>query len=272
MPLDCRHHPLHAGLLTLISSLAMGGSAAPARAHPHIWVEVETTIVQERGTFSALKQRWTFDEFYTAGAIDGLDTNKDGKLDSSELAELAKVNMEGLKEFDFFTFATLGGQRLTLGDVKDYLLEHVEVDNPPGPEPVALTDGQQPGSGKSEDNSFWSRVWRSILGKPATTTSKPRVLALTFTVPLTQPVLLEADGFEVATYDPAFFIWFDLAKTKPARLSADAPPECKAEVKAAGKSVDDLQRLGESFFNQMGGAAMGAQTAKTIQVSCKKSS
>ena len=57
-------------------------------------------------------------------AIEGLDANKDGKYDRAELAELAKVNVDGLKDFDYFTFPVLAGQPLKLGEARDYWHEH----------------------------------------------------------------------------------------------------------------------------------------------------
>jgi ABC-type uncharacterized transport system substrate-binding protein len=108
----------------VIAALACAGTAAPAAAHPHVWITVETTLLHEKGAFIGFRHKWTFDEFYTAMAIEGLDKNKDGKYDRQELAELAKINMDGLKEFSFFTFPTLAGQPLKTGEARDYWLEH----------------------------------------------------------------------------------------------------------------------------------------------------
>lgn len=98
----------------------------PADAHPHVWVTYETTVVYERGAVTSFKQKWTFDEMYAAMAIQGLDANNDGKYDRKELAELAQVNIDGLKEFDYFTFPKLGDTPLKLGDPKDYWLEYTD--------------------------------------------------------------------------------------------------------------------------------------------------
>ena len=57
-------------------------------------------------------------------AIEGLDKNKDGIYDREELAELAKVNIDGLKDFAYFTFPALAGKELKLGEARDYWLEH----------------------------------------------------------------------------------------------------------------------------------------------------
>ena len=92
------------GLLAGLATLA-GVLAGPAAAHPHVWITVETTLMYDQGAFSGLRHKWTFDQYYTAMAIEGLDKNKDGKYDREELAELAKVNIDGLKEFAYFTTA-----------------------------------------------------------------------------------------------------------------------------------------------------------------------
>jgi ABC-type uncharacterized transport system substrate-binding protein len=97
----------------------------PAQAHPHVWITVETTLLYERGAFVGLQHKWSFDEFYTAMAIAGLDKNQDGKYDREELAELAKVNVVSLKDFGYFTFPALAGQALKVGEAKDYWLEYV---------------------------------------------------------------------------------------------------------------------------------------------------
>src|SRR6185503_7410802 len=117
---------LSASVIGLIASLAMltGALVGPAAAHPHVWITVETTLMYDKGGFSGLHHKWTFDQYYTAMAIEGLDKNKDGKYDREELAELAKVNIDGLKEFAYFTYPVAGGQEVKVGEARDYWLEH----------------------------------------------------------------------------------------------------------------------------------------------------
>ncbi len=111
---------------TLAAALVGVGLAGPASAHPHVWIVFETTVLYDKGTFTGLRHKWTFDEFYAATAVEGLDKNKDGKYDREELAELAKVNIDGLKDFAYFTFPALAGQELKLGEARDYWLEYVD--------------------------------------------------------------------------------------------------------------------------------------------------
>jgi ABC-type uncharacterized transport system substrate-binding protein len=108
------------GLAMVVAMLAF---CVSAHAHPHVWVTVESTLLSERGAFTGLQHKWTFDEFYSAMAVEGLDTNKDGKYSREELAELAKVNVTSLKDFGYFTFPMLAGQALKVADPHDYWLE-----------------------------------------------------------------------------------------------------------------------------------------------------
>ncbi|MCC7252231.1 DUF1007 family protein [Hyphomicrobium sp.] len=97
---------------------------APAGAHPHVWVTVETTVVYEGGSITGLKHKWIFDDMYTAMAIQGLDANGDGQYSREELAELAQVNIDGLKEFGYFTVAKLGKTVVKSKPPVDYYLEY----------------------------------------------------------------------------------------------------------------------------------------------------
>lgn len=106
------------------AAMALLAALLPASAHPHVWVTVETTLLYDKGAFVGLQHKWTFDEFYTAMAVEGLDKNKDGTYDREELAELAKVNIDSLKDFAYFTFPALAGQAVKLGEPRDYWLEH----------------------------------------------------------------------------------------------------------------------------------------------------
>jgi ABC-type uncharacterized transport system substrate-binding protein len=105
-------------------ALALAASFGPAAAHPHVWVTVETTVVYDGGKITGLQHKWTFDDSYTEMAIEGLDANKDGQYSREELAELAKVNIDGLKEFGYFTVAKLGETRVKAKDPVDYHLEY----------------------------------------------------------------------------------------------------------------------------------------------------
>jgi ABC-type uncharacterized transport system substrate-binding protein len=111
-------------LTAMIALAGIFGGGIAAIAHPHVWVTYETTVVYDKGTLTGFEHVWTFDDMYTAMAVQGLDKNNDGQYDREELAELAQVNMDGLKDFDYFTFPKLNEAAVKLAPPKDAWLEH----------------------------------------------------------------------------------------------------------------------------------------------------
>jgi ABC-type uncharacterized transport system substrate-binding protein len=110
-----------------LPALAVSGllaSALPAAAHPHVFVTAEAEVLFEGAQVTGVRHRWTFDEAYSAFATQGLDKNNDGKLDDTELAELAKVNVESLHEFGFFSVLRMNGRKQAFKQPVDYRLTH----------------------------------------------------------------------------------------------------------------------------------------------------
>jgi ABC-type uncharacterized transport system substrate-binding protein len=101
-------------LLVAILGLATGNLA---QAHPHVWVTMQTELVYAPdGSITGIRHAWAFDDMFSAFATQGLDSKEKGKFTREELAELAKVNVESLKEFDYFTYATADGAKAELTD------------------------------------------------------------------------------------------------------------------------------------------------------------
>jgi ABC-type uncharacterized transport system substrate-binding protein len=106
---------------------AWTGLAQTARAHPHVWATVRSEIVfGPDHKITGIRHAWTFDEFYTAMAVQGLDADGDGVYSKEELRPLAQVNVESLKEFDYFTFVRLGkdDKPLPLKEPVDYWIDY----------------------------------------------------------------------------------------------------------------------------------------------------
>lgn len=95
-----------------------------AVAHPHVWVTMNSSVVYDaQGEMTGVRHKWVFDDMYSAFAIQGLDQKVKGQFTTEELQPLAKVNVESLKEYDFFTFGKADGKELAFTDPKDYHLE-----------------------------------------------------------------------------------------------------------------------------------------------------
>ncbi|MFN0218502.1 MAG: DUF1007 family protein [Hyphomicrobium sp.] len=212
----------------LVGGLWIAATATPVLAHPHVWVTYETTVNYDKGAVTGVSHVWTFDDMYTAMAIQGLDKNGDGAYSREELAELAQTNMDGLKDFSYFTFAKLANADLKFSGPEDAWLEYVNG-----------------------------------------------ILRLHFRLPLAQPVLAEAEGFNYSIYDPSFFIAFEPEKTDAVKVSS-APQGCTAALvdPSADQSAEQTKRLGDAMAQNLGGdlaAGMGSYgTAMTVRVSCKK--
>lgn len=105
------------------SILAIVSLPVAASAHPHVWVSVRSQFTFDGDNLAAIRHSWTFDAAYSQYAIQGLDTNGDGKLEPAELADLAATNVEGLHEFDFFTKVKANGKAITFTKAVDSAME-----------------------------------------------------------------------------------------------------------------------------------------------------
>jgi ABC-type uncharacterized transport system substrate-binding protein len=105
---------------------ALAAQTALGRAHPHVWVTMHTELqLGQSGEVVALRHKWTFDQFYTSYAVEGMDTNGDGIYSEEELKPLAQTNVEALKEFEYFTYAFVGKTKAALKEpTTDYRLEY----------------------------------------------------------------------------------------------------------------------------------------------------
>ena len=215
--------PLRLQRAAIAAALILAGSAA-AEAHPHVWVTASSKVIYDRDAVAAVEHSWTFDEFYSTMAVQGLDKNNDGQYSREELAELAQINMEGLKEFDYFTAGRRGAEKLEFAAPVNAYLDY--------------TGG---------------------------------ILTLNFRLPLKEPAA--SKDFSFATFDPAFFIAFELAKDYPVTL-AGAPPTCSIALRddeqaASPQAPDANQTLAGAFSQQFGGASV--LTTKWASIQCKNS-
>jgi ABC-type uncharacterized transport system substrate-binding protein len=111
-------------LRVLIAALLTLAFAAPAFAHPHVWVTMKSEVVYAPdGTVTGVRHAWSFDDMFSAFATQGYESKVKGQFTREELAPLAKVNVESLKDFDYFTYATVDGNKIRMTDpLPDYYL------------------------------------------------------------------------------------------------------------------------------------------------------
>ncbi|MDO9411770.1 MAG: DUF1007 family protein [Pseudolabrys sp.] len=108
----------------LIAALLSLAFAAPAVAHPHVWVTMNSEVLYAPdGTVTGVRHAWSFDDMFSAFATQGYEGKVKGEFTREELAPLAKVNVESLKDFDYFTYATVDGNKIRMNEpLPDYYL------------------------------------------------------------------------------------------------------------------------------------------------------
>jgi ABC-type uncharacterized transport system substrate-binding protein len=105
----------------IVSAMVLLATASQARAHPHVFIEMTSDVVfNGDGLINAINVEWVFDPDYSSMATEGLDANKDGMMSTDELAPLAKENVDSLKEWSYFVYARLNGEKLKWPDVTEY--------------------------------------------------------------------------------------------------------------------------------------------------------
>ena len=113
-------------LRLLLAALASIAITTQVSAHPHVWVTSTSELIYAPdGSVTGIRQHWAFDDMFTAFALQGTESKEKGKYTREELAPLAKVNVESLKEYDYFTYATVDGKKTPLEPpAPDYWLDY----------------------------------------------------------------------------------------------------------------------------------------------------
>jgi ABC-type uncharacterized transport system substrate-binding protein len=98
----------------LFLCLVAAMTATPAKAHPHVWMDVKADyVIDADRQLTAIAITWTFDEFYTAFAVADFKKQPDGGYAQKDLDSLLKVNIDNLKdpEWHYFTDIVQKGKK-----------------------------------------------------------------------------------------------------------------------------------------------------------------
>lgn len=199
-----------AGLVGLFLSTITGF------AHPHVFVEARSKLVfDDDGNAIAVKHAFRFDDAFTAFAIQGFDTNGDGVYSRDELAELAKINIESMADFGYFTFGDNARIELDFDVPTDFWLE------------VAKVPIEQYWAMKPED---FKAMQEDAEQHGITPIESVDLLELHFTLPLKDP----SDALQPITldvYDPTYYVDFRFGRESSALGTVNAPGSCRIERK-----------------------------------------
>jgi ABC-type uncharacterized transport system substrate-binding protein len=115
-------------LLATLLAAALVLAAGAARAHPHVWITATSELLYaEDGSITGVRHAWTFDDMFSAYAVQGLESKTKGAFSREELAPLAQVNVESLKEYAYFTFARADGKKERFQEPVDYFLDYKDT-------------------------------------------------------------------------------------------------------------------------------------------------
>lgn len=102
-----------AGIIPAICKAALAcllvllGSASPAGAHPHAWIDVSVDVLFDpEGRVTALRENWLFDEYYTAAVMQ--------KGSPKKLDQLRERILRNLKDYGYFTRVQAGDRPVAL--------------------------------------------------------------------------------------------------------------------------------------------------------------
>ncbi|MBR0818749.1 DUF1007 family protein [Bradyrhizobium liaoningense] len=115
-------------LFGLLLAAAMTFAAGAARAHPHVWITATSELLYAAdGTITGVRHAWTFDDMFSAYAVQGLESKTKGAYTRDELGPLAQTNVESLKEYAYFTFARADGKKERFNEPVDYFLDYKDT-------------------------------------------------------------------------------------------------------------------------------------------------
>jgi len=107
------------GWLALLLMLFVFGTANRAQAHPHAWIDVQSTVVlDDAGRVAAIEQEWLFDALYSAALIDGMTAGQ--TLRPEVLAEYTRDVIDNLGPYGYFMRVRADGHSVPLARVTKY--------------------------------------------------------------------------------------------------------------------------------------------------------
>jgi ABC-type uncharacterized transport system substrate-binding protein len=98
--------------------LALGLGAAPATAHPHVWIDVRLEVVfDDAGRFAAVRQHWALDTSFTLNEVmQFVDADGNLVLDPSEVERALAYYFGWIVPNRYFTRITVDGTVLRVTD------------------------------------------------------------------------------------------------------------------------------------------------------------
>lgn len=104
----------------LAALLLFFGAISQVYAHPHVFADVTVTALFEASGFTGVKNRWVYDEIYSAGMMASADKDGDGKLSASEASRLQSEILGPISKNNYFNYVLAGSDFLKVLRIKDF--------------------------------------------------------------------------------------------------------------------------------------------------------
>lgn len=100
--------------------------AAPASAHPHVWIDYTVTVRFGPEGPDGVRVDWGFDEMISSLLIQKYDTDRDGAFSARESRVIEKEHMVHLKDFHYFVELKVDGVAVPVTEVRDFEARNVK--------------------------------------------------------------------------------------------------------------------------------------------------
>ena len=112
--------PALAGLL----SLGLWLLSSPTLAHPHAWIDLRVQLeLDTHGALQGMRQEWVFDPTYSYLLLQEMDALQPGLEFERALRAMSARMLGNLRDHDYFTEITVGGERIAIPEVGDSSLQ-----------------------------------------------------------------------------------------------------------------------------------------------------
>jgi len=111
--------------VTSLAALTLGCVAvtSTASAHPHVWIDATANLVFKDRKIAAMNITWVFDELYSRATIEDFGKHHAGTMDASEIKTLLATSDNSLRNYSYFTYLQIDGNRRRVVSIKDFSAE-----------------------------------------------------------------------------------------------------------------------------------------------------
>lgn len=103
--------------------LVLGSWDVPGWAHPHVFIDCFLTVIFDEQGLAGFRQRWEFDEMFTAFLLEEFDADGNSRFDAAEIQAVKQGAFDNLREFEYFTHLLIRGTAFIVQDVTSFSIE-----------------------------------------------------------------------------------------------------------------------------------------------------